>query len=726
LGNDIKSMYRSEEEIFSELEILCTKSGYIHAIAYLQWEYNFVIFKNKDKITIEEFGKHDPFTKLIRNEILVLVGLLAKNKIDYTLPSQKTINDYIEETKKLLEELHHSIVGNPLESLDFNTINKDNIPNPFQEAKNLREPIFYGTESAFMFQYYEFAVEKYKHDNMWLMENRGFTLEDGRIIIEAIIEASNMRVNLLHFLPKIQIDYEDTKLPIFTFTVDEIANITDIKQSVIKNFVSCFVLPNNCINHQYISVDTLNKMNFYPIIQYEENEYILLQHYSLAEAFYESPFFWFLEDESYKDIAMQHRGEFTEEFIEKKLISIFGENNVFSNVNIFDNKNKIGEIDTLVIYAERAIIVQAKSKKLTHNARQGKDEYLKDDFKKAVQDAYNQGFTCAKELEENRHKFIDKNQKRIILPNNIKDIFIFCVTSEHYPALAFQSMQLLEYTETARIKAPFVMDIFLMDIMVEMLSTPLFFLSYVDRRVFYNNRIIAAHELTILAYHLSQNLWFDDDTALWITDDVANELDLVMLSRRTGIPGPKNISGILELYKQNNFGKIIQNIEKSEEAQIIEFGFFLLQLSSTAIDQINYLMEEMLKKAKKDGKNHDFVLGFNDLSCGITFHTNYDSEYEAVSRLKDHCEVRKYATKAHKWYGICLHPDNLNIRFGLTLNKAWSYDYKLEQQVNRLNNSKNKKIFSFDSNRIKKLGRNDPCICGSGKKYKKCCLGKKS
>ncbi len=25
----------------------------------------------------------------------------------------------------------------------------------------------------------------------------------------------------------------------------------------------------------------------------------------------------------------------------------------------------------------------------------------------------------------------------------------------------------------------------------------------------------------------------------------------------------------------------------------------------------------------------------------------------------------------------------------------------------------------------KKIGRNDPCPCGSGKKYKKCCIGKK-
>jgi preprotein translocase subunit SecA len=35
--------------------------------------------------------------------------------------------------------------------------------------------------------------------------------------------------------------------------------------------------------------------------------------------------------------------------------------------------------------------------------------------------------------------------------------------------------------------------------------------------------------------------------------------------------------------------------------------------------------------------------------------------------------------------------------------------------------------FEFDAAEMKignKVGRNDPCPCGSGKKYKKCCLGK--
>ena len=33
-------------------------------------------------------------------------------------------------------------------------------------------------------------------------------------------------------------------------------------------------------------------------------------------------------------------------------------------------------------------------------------------------------------------------------------------------------------------------------------------------------------------------------------------------------------------------------------------------------------------------------------------------------------------------------------------------------------------VVSFSEHRRKKIGRNDPCPCGSGKKYKNCCLHK--
>jgi len=38
--------------------------------------------------------------------------------------------------------------------------------------------------------------------------------------------------------------------------------------------------------------------------------------------------------------------------------------------------------------------------------------------------------------------------------------------------------------------------------------------------------------------------------------------------------------------------------------------------------------------------------------------------------------------------------------------------------------SSNKPLITTETNEQKKIGRNDPCPCGSGKKYKKCCLSK--
>ena len=79
-----------------------------------------------------------------------------------------------------------------------------------------------------------------------------------------------------------------------------------------------------------------------------------------------------------------------------RLESVFGKRAVFSNVRIPGAKGKdAGEIDTLVLFGNRAIVVQAKSKRLTLEARKGNDNLIRDDFKKSVQDSYGQALACA-------------------------------------------------------------------------------------------------------------------------------------------------------------------------------------------------------------------------------------------------------------------------------------------------------------------------------------------
>ncbi|WP_053069145.1 hypothetical protein [Francisella orientalis] len=107
---------------------------------------------------------------------------------------------------------------------------------------------------------------------------------------------------------------------------------------------------------------------------------------------YESPFYWFNQDKEYLPIATKNRGLFTENISAEILAKIFGENNVYQNINIYNGKDKV---DVLVVFFNRAIVLQAKSKKLTLEARKGNDKLLADDFKKAIQDSYNQGYECA-------------------------------------------------------------------------------------------------------------------------------------------------------------------------------------------------------------------------------------------------------------------------------------------------------------------------------------------
>ncbi len=513
----------------------------------------------------------------------------------------------------------------------------------------------------------------------------------------------------------------------YTFLLGDVTNRSGFNDEVSRNVIESFVSPIE--KNEFTSLDDFNPINTYPIIKLKEDKYLLFQSYSLLEALYETPFFWFNADAEYRNIAMDHRGKFTEEFSSRRLISVFGEKRVFQNVNIVDAKrNKAGEIDVLVVFANRAIVLQAKSKKLTIAARKGNDLSLRNDFKKAVQDAYDQAFLCSKYLSDNNYKLLDEQGNEITIRRQFKEIYPFCVVSDHYPALSFQVRQFLKQNPTDLIKPAFVMDVFFLDVVTEMLSSPLYFLSYINRRTLYGNKISSTRELTILSYHLKQNLWFHDKyKIIHLEDDICADLDLAMLTRRNSIPGSETPDGILTRYEGTHFDRWIKDIESSEHLGTIDFGFMLLTLSSDAIEMINDAISKLVALGKKDGKHHDLTLGIREGSTGLTIHCNNDFDAEAVQRLDRHCEIRKYVQKADQWFGVCIDISSQRLRFGVNKEFKWEQSDEMDKATKDSPNlqslkGKSKVNFNIVTRKYKKIGRNERCPCGSGKKYKQCCL----
>ena len=216
---------------------------------------------------------------------------------------------------------------------------------------------------------------------------------------------------------------------------------------------------------------------------------------------------------------------------------------------------------------------------------------------------------------------------------------------------------------------------------------------------------------------------------LHLGDDICVDLDSAMMSRRAGFPGKKTPDGILTKHQNTIFSNIISEIENYEAPSVVDLGFMLLSASEATVNLINKGVSKIAARARTDRRNHDITLGFSDGKIGLTIHCNKRPMYDAIPALKTHCRNRKYSEKANTWFGCCIDPHSIQIKFGIKLDHEWEQSDEMDDIVKdlpRIQPSKTFTDFHPGNNKelSRKIGRNEKCPCGSGLKYKKCCLNK--
>jgi hypothetical protein len=706
---------QSEREVFADLAALCTSPGYVHALSFLAFRDNYIRYS--DELKAEDMMHMFSPQRLLRSEMTTLIGLVMRGAIRFDLPAPSVVQEYVDRTDALLLELHHAMFGGSSFDEDSTAAGMD------QEAPSLmREVIFYSGESAYVFQYRDLCVKKYAKDEEWVTKNKGFTMIEARSVFSAVKEIQTRKLSeRLGSLKSVPLE-QWSLMPAFLFTTREVSDLSGVSATRVESVLSAFTAPVDETNPTFRSLHDFNVANSTPLLRSPNDEFLLFSPYSLGEAMYDSPFYWMNLDKSYVSTAMAHRGQYTEEFCAERLVVVFGERHVYRNVHIIDPKEKdLGEIDVLVIFGDRVIVLQAKSKRLTLEARRGNDRIIKDDFRKSVQDAYDQGFACARMLSDASLKFVEQTRGEIAIPRHAKETYLICAVSDNYPALHFQARQFLTVKHAPRILPPLVTDVFGIDVMTEMLESPLRFLSYLNRRAQYDDKLIARDELTILSFHLRKNLWIDEEKydVVMMTDDITADLDVAMCVRRDNVHGKRTPDGILTRLAGSAFERLIQEIESQAEPATIALGMILLRLSEAAATRVSTAIEVTTERSRRDGKPHDFVFPMTEGLTGLIVHSNFDSHPIALARLRGHCLDRKYVSKANTWYGICVAPVDAAIRFGVNLDFEWTYDADMERRTRHMATPVDVDVHTTRP-RKNKIGRNDPCPCRSGKKYKRC------
>jgi len=671
-----------------------------------------------EKLTAEDVRQLYSPNRLIKTELATLHGLMIKSPVEYELPVPEVIEQYIEQSDSLLKELHDALTHEAYGSFSSETADPP-------RGAVVREAVFYGGESAYTFQYRDLAVLKYAEDDDWLRQHKSFTVGEAQAVMRAVtaIQERNLVAHLHTLQATPPADW--TMLPGLTFATRDVSKQAGLDEEVTERVLIAFSLPDQERNAAFQELDDYNAVTAFPLLRMDALSFILLQVYPLVEALYDTPFYWMGPDRKYVDTAMEHRGNFTERFAADRLERVFGRERVWKNVRLFRSKGEeLGEIDVLVTFGDRAVVLQAKSKRLTLGARKGNDQQITDDFKKSVEDSYGQAITCSQALLDSTTKLFDHHGTELKLAGKISEIYPVCIVADHYPALAFQVRAFLKTTTTDKITAPLVLDVFALDAITEMLSSPLRLLAYIRQRVLYADRISATHELTILSYHLKHNLWLSDQyDFVQLQDDFSDELDVAMAVRREGVDGSHTPSGILTALVGTTVGQWIVDIEQSSDPGTIRLGMLLLTLSEECVRELSDSLNQMAARVLQDRQHHDLSIALGD--TGLTVHCNLHPDKDAMWRLHFHCAARKYSMELSSWHGVSFDPATKQLRMGTTLEYPWAFDAKRE--ANRLPQEGFAQLPRFGTPKAtqwdgRKIGRNDPCPCGSGKKHKKCCL----
>ena len=705
---------RKVSEVLTELGILVHEPGFIYTLAHAAARDTF----------IGSGPLRSPHERLSVRELTLAAGLLSMQAFSAAdIPDEETWTAQVEQFYSLLQKIH-DVVAQPMtdSTLVRETArlaadsDESDEPGVRRRAIEMVEPFFYAGTGAYDFQCLELAVDKYRYDSEWLAKHVGLSID---LMVNAADELRRLRELRFCAYLRATTHEESCKaaLAVFSFTRNDLRQLSDHQFDA---FIDKFAVTPGAVGHRLTNVGAVNELDFKPIMRLGQNDFFMPVGFNLAEAIYESPFFWMTKDEDYKDQIAENRGNATEEIADRLLSPVFGER-VYRNVTAIDGKKTLHEIDVLAFAGNRALAIQAKSKRLTVLSRQGDDQQLAKDFSQAIQEAYEQGLVSRRLLLSSEHTLLDSDGNPIDLPGFIEDAYVICLTLDHFPALPSMTNTFLEKQTGA--PYPVAMSVFDLDMLTTYLSDPFEFTHYIDQRIRWTEPVIGSCEASFLASYLKEGLSLPMKVgSALLTESMSGMIDEdfpttrgrnQLLSELLGIDSLKNTTGELRnRWRNSQFQPVIDLLKSHPDPQATDALFMLFDLREDVFQFVWQQLEEAMQSCARTGQISYCCILLEDgsgISCICSPDPESPSTLEEI--VGNHAGVCKYKYKASKWLGLGIVPTS-TLSLALA-REPWEPDPELDKLA--------REFFQAGAKQ-EKLGRNQPCWCGSGRKYKICHL----
>jgi SEC-C motif len=436
-------------------------------------------------------------------------------------------------------------------------------------------------------------------------------------------------------------------------------------------------------------------------------------------------------DQKFRDTKyIPHLAKWVEIQVCTYMRRIFPAEYVFASVT-YPDPDKAGgeaELDSAVFWPPFLLLGEVKGKRFRPRARIGDPARLRDDLRANIEDAFAQATRAMRYIEGVEvARFTEKGSGRVleVCREDLQRIFPLSITLHHFAGLTTQ-LALLKNIGLFKSSAyPWSVSLGDLDIITRFAGTPDVFLHYIQRRLDLqrSEKNIMADELDLFGTYLDSRLhpsqFWDSTTedgkhpTLFVISGGSERFDEwheAELGRREKYPD-------IKLDFPPRLTEVLRELRLRQDDASRWIAFALLDLSPGAVSQLEKDLAEVRRHAEpgtrlpratlKDGNVAVSIIACNGLSAE-------ELRRQAVFRVN--LEKYRLRTSASLLIAIDVLNRKQPFEFALWAEGPWKREEIFEKYL------ADDKPTAIISDRIP--GRNEPCPCGSGKKFKKCCIDK--
>lgn len=387
------------------------------------------------------------------------------------------------------------------------------------------------------------------------------------------------------------------------------------------------------------------------------------------------------------------------------------------------SKKNLAENDLLVIYDNIIIVIEVKAGSFVYTSPLTDfDNHIKS-YKTLIEKADHQ---CSRTYDYltsvNTAKFYtDKHDEKFTVDMNaIKDIFMISVTVDNINTLAAKA----EKISFLNLKSNAI-SIGLDDLMVykKYFESPLFFIHYLHQRrlATQNTTLELDDELDHLGMYLEQNCYnLDseklDSNAKYSYLGYREKLDVYFSSLyHEHLNVSKPVQDLPPLFIQ-----IIKYLEENNVPNRVQVATYLLDFSSDEKESFCNAIYDIFDQHNTS----NLIFSTSGLGEALRYNCFINQCFVPFDSKRKHVlSMLAYNKESDRWlFDIYLDKSKNLLKFSF---EKFSLDKiktdEMDELVNYGRELAEKRLAKYQSTHKEKIGRNQLCPCGSGKKYKKCC-----